>query len=156
MPAHPSDFAIAGIFLAIAVSSCGNSGPPADAGVGDVGAIAVEGSVTLIEGPFACPAISSFSINPAALASSEVARLEAVTVGPEPSTVRWSASSGSEAQFSDPTSLDTSFRCDGSGLVTVTVEVGVAIPNLGNVCSGLPNTTYSGTIDCEAAPARDW
>jgi hypothetical protein len=136
-------------------AACGGGGTDpgsADGAAGDTGSIAIEASVKLVDGPFVCPAIASFSITPAAAVLNQAAQLGIVTVGPSPSTIHWSVSPSSGGVFSDPSSPSPVFRCESLGVMTISVQVGVVDPNLGSVCVGVAGTSYSGTIRCEAGP----
>jgi hypothetical protein len=126
---------------------CGGSGTTH--GNQDAGAIAVEASVTLLQGPFTCPAVTSFSIDRAELPVGTTAQLDVETAGPPPTAVQWTSTPPSAGDFSDPTSLHPTYRCAAGSRVTVTVELELDVPNLGDVCAGVANTTYSGSIRCE-------
>jgi hypothetical protein len=130
----------------------GGAGPGLpDSAAEGAGAVAVDASVVLVQGPFVCPAIDAFSIDPAAVVPDQAAQLEVTTVGPSPSTIQWTVSPPSGGVFSDPTAPDPAFHCGAVGIMTVAVQVGIVDPNLGNVCIGVANTSYSGLIRCEAA-----
>src|SRR5277367_658727 len=133
-------FGISAAFGAALIAGCGGepfTSDPPDAEADGTGAVAVEAGLLLIEGPYTCPGIASFSINPASLAPQQAAQLEAITVGPTPSLVQWTANPVTGGNFSDSGSLTPTFLCTGAGHVVVTVKVGVVVPNEGNVCDGV-------------------
>jgi hypothetical protein len=144
MKASPRILSVATAVAVAITAGCGSSPGPEDAG-----AIAVEASVQLVEGPYVCPGIASFSIIPANVKVLESTQLAIQTVGPTPSIVAWSVSPDSAGVFSDPASMAPTFSCTGLGRVVVTVKVGIFVPNLGNVCEGVSSTMYSGAIDCQ-------
>jgi hypothetical protein len=135
-------------------TGCGGGGAGGglpDGAAEGAGGIAVDASVVLVQGPFVCPAIDAFSIDPAAVVLHQAAQLEVTTVGPAPSMIQWTVTPPSGGDFSDPTVPNPVFLCGAVGAMTVAVQVGIVDPNLGNVCAGVANTSYSGVIRCEAA-----
>jgi hypothetical protein len=121
------------------------------------GSVHVDAGVVVVGQPARqCPGISSFSISPAEiLATGQTAQLNVATVGPAPTSIQWTVSGGSGGNFSSPTAANPVFSCGGAGLVTVTVQVleNGTHPDgtdAGNVCNGVANTSFSGTINCEA------
>jgi hypothetical protein len=123
----------------------------------DTGSVAVDAGVVLVaQGAYQCPGISSFSISPAEiLATGQTAQLNVATVGPAPTSIQWTASGGAGGGFSNPNAANPTFSCGGPGAVTVTVQVleNGTHPDgtdAGNVCNGVANTSFSGTINCEA------
>jgi hypothetical protein len=135
-----------------ASAACGGgaSVPPAPRPKSTEGAVAIDASVVLIEGEeYACPGISSFSINPASVLVGQPAQLGVKTVGPAPSGIEWIADPVSGGTLSSSTSPTPTFLCAHSGEVAVTVGLSLVVPGAGNVCEGAMYTSYSGTIDCE-------
>jgi hypothetical protein len=123
----------------------------------DTGSVAVDAGVVVVaQGAYQCPGISSFSISPAEiLASGQTAQLNVATVGPAPTSIQWTVSGGAGGGFSNPNAANPTFSCGGAGVVTVTVQVleNGTHPDgtdAGNVCNGVANTSFSGTINCEA------
>jgi hypothetical protein len=109
--------------------------------------VSVDASIaTVHQAPVACPGISSFSISPAEVQLGQPAYLSVATVGPIP-TINWSVDPASGGRFSNAHSVSPVFQCGGPGVVTVTVQVGVAGTA---ACKGVANTSLSGTINCEA------
>jgi hypothetical protein len=128
----------------------GASIPPAPGHKSTEGAVAIDASVVLVEGEeYACPGISSFSINPASVLVGQPAQLGVKTVGPAPSGIEWTASPASGGTLSSTTSATPTFLCAQSGEVVMTVGVSLVVPGAGNVCEGAMYTSYSGTVDCE-------
>jgi hypothetical protein len=147
------------LVLAVAVgcvvdAGCGGAEPvqPSDAGNKHDASINVfiDASVSLVRGvAYACPGISSFSIDPASVIEGQGAQLGIETVGPTPSTIEWTESPDAGGSFSSTTSLTPMFFCAHSGNVTVNVQVTRFISGAGNVCEGVPYTSYSGNVNCE-------
>jgi hypothetical protein len=109
------------------------------------GSVAVDAGVTLDADPqMVCPAISSFSINPALLALGQPAAVSIETVGPDPA-IWWSVKPEFGGQFADARAADTTFQCASGGQMTVGVTVG--LPDSGD-CQGLEFTSYRGQVNC--------
>jgi hypothetical protein len=126
---------------------------PADV---DNGSVAIDAAVTLqSQSPFVCPAIAGVSISPAELMPPETAALGAQIVGGDGGvpTVQWTSTCGTIA---NPTSASATFSCGAvTGTCTVTLTVGLDGTGLdggsvGQVCTGIANTTTSETITCES------
>ena len=129
----------------------GGAGPGLpDSAAEGAGAVAVDASVVLVQGPFVCPAIDAFSHRPR-------------RSGPRPGRAARGDHRGAVAVDDPvdgqptvgvsspiPTVPDPAFHCGAVGVMTVAVQVGIVDPNLGNVCIGVANTSYSGLIRCEA------
>ncbi len=117
------------------------------------GSFAVDAGVILVnQPPILCPAIASFSINPAALAVGQGAQLGVLASAP--STVEWSVTPPTGGSFVNPvdggpgaTSLAPEFLCSTPG-TTVTVTVSIGLVDSG-ACTGVAFTSLSATIACE-------
>jgi hypothetical protein len=105
-----------------------------------------------------CPTIASFAITPPAVEAGQGAQLSvSTTVAPGGSagtkTIAWAANPSTVGSIDDPTSATTVFECSGPGEATITVTVGltgsVGGIDAGNVCSGSPGSSASGSIECE-------
>jgi hypothetical protein len=123
----------------------------------NTGSVHVDAGVNVVaQGARTCPGISSFSISPAEiLATGQTAQLNVATIGPAPTSIQWTVSGGAGGGFSNPNAANPTFSCGGAGLVTITVQVleNGTHPDgtdAGNVCNGVANTSFSGTINCEA------
>jgi hypothetical protein len=122
----------------------------------DSGSIAVDAGVVLVDQPpFVCPALTGVGISPAEVRPPELASVNATTTsgaGGTP-TLLWTSTCGT---FANPTQANTTFSCGATtGSCTVTVTVGLNGTGLdggsvGQVCSGVANTSTSEVIVCEA------
>lgn len=143
--------ACGGLFAAVMVAACGashgDSRCPGDDYRCNSGTVSVDASVAVVyQPPVSCPGVSSFSISPAEVQLGQPAYLGVATVGPTP-TIEWSVLPASGGRFSNARSVSPIFQCAGPGVVTVSVEVGVAGTG---ACKGVANTSFSGTITCES------
>jgi hypothetical protein len=142
---HFSSSAAVAIAMALA-SACGGAGHTR--GDGGTGGISIDGGVVFNEEPFVCPAIAGLTINPASVPLADDVHLRVDTVGPPPSVLVWSATPPSGGAFSDAGATEPTFHCAATGVVGVTVHVGIADPSFGDVCSGVANTDATGRIRC--------
>jgi hypothetical protein len=117
------------------------------------GSVAVDASVILVnQPPIVCPAIASFSVDPAELAVGQGAQLGVAANAP--STVEWSVTPPTGGSFVNPvdggpgaTSLAPEFLCATPGS-TVTVTVTIGLLDSG-ACTGVAFTSLSAAIVCE-------
>jgi hypothetical protein len=142
---------------------------PTDASVAatvDSGSVAVDAGVTLInQSAFLCPGITGVSISPAELKPPETAALNAgIYLPPAPGgteTLTWSATCGTGAAIiTNPNAANTTFSCGTAinTLCTLTLTVGLNGTaadggTVGQVCTGVGNTTISESINCEPGGA---
>jgi hypothetical protein len=131
---------------------------PTDAAVAtqvDSGNLAVDAGVVLVnQAPFVCPGITGVSISPAEVMAPESAALTATSTsgGGGTATLLWTATGGT---IDNPTSPSATFHCNGGGQVaTVTLTVGLLGTgadggSVGQVCSGVANTTITHDVVCE-------
>ncbi|MGO9836176.1 MAG: hypothetical protein ACLP1X_18400 [Polyangiaceae bacterium] len=132
---------------------------PTDAAItADVvnGAIAVNAPVVYaMQAPFQCPGITGVGVSPAELMPPETASLTAMETGGDggTTTLLWTSTCGT---ITNPTQASATFSCGATtGVCTVTLTVGLDGTGLdggsvGQVCTGIANTTASETINCEA------
>jgi hypothetical protein len=122
----------------------------------DSGNIAVDAGVLLTnQAPFVCPAIAGVAVSPAELFPPETASLSATEIGGSvgTATVQWTSTCGT---IGNPNSLNATFSCGtatGPCVVTLTVGLngtGLDGGSVGQVCTGIANTSASETINCEA------
>jgi len=120
------------------------------------GAIAVNVPVEYeTQAPFQCPGITGVGISPAELMPPETATLTAMETGADGGTptLLWTSTCGT---ITNPTQANATFSCGPTtGTCTVTLTVGLDGTGLdggsvGQVCTGIANTTASETITCEA------
>jgi hypothetical protein len=130
----------------------------------DSGFIAVDAGVVLVnQPPFACPGITGVSVSPAEIASNgQIAALTGTFTGSNGGvqTLLWSTDC-TGAILTNPTSPDATFACGSTQPGTtchVTLTVGLDGTGLdggsvGQVCTGVPLTTTTETINCEMVTA---
>ncbi len=119
------------------------------------GSVAVEAGVSVVVNPpFQCGGISSFSISPAEVGVGQTSALTISTVGPV-SAITWSVSPSTldagagnigagvdgGASITNPGSANASFTCTVPGQYVVTASIAP--------CTGQQFTTISGLINCE-------
>jgi hypothetical protein len=133
---------------------------PTDAAVAtqvDSGNLAVDAGVVVVnQAPYVCPAITGVSISPAEVTTTESAALTATSAGGAGGSVTllWTATGGT---IDNPTSPSATFHCAGSGTATVALTVGLLGTgadggSVGQVCTGVANTTLTQQIVCEGPP----
>jgi hypothetical protein len=134
----------------------------------NTGSVAVEAGITAQPvAPYACPGITSFSIVPAELLSTQPAMVSIQTTGTV-SAISWTASgcnavngpgTGTVTGFTSPSAASTTFSCGScAGQVTVQAQVLYDQVQPGsdastNVCAGAQFTTFTGLINCEGGGA---
>jgi hypothetical protein len=132
----------------------------------NTGSVAVEAGITAVPvAPYTCPGITSFSIVPAELLSSQPAMVSIQTTGTV-SAIQWTTSAcmnspgqgpgtGTPTGFTNPTAASTTFSCGScQGQVTIQAQVQYDQVEPGqdagtNVCAGAQFTTFTGLINCE-------
>jgi len=123
----------------------------------DNGVLAVNATATLqSQPPYQCPGIAGIGVNPAELMPPETSALAAQVVATADAgtlTLQWTSTCGT---ITNPTSPSATFSCGSTtGVCTVTLTVGligtgVDGGSVGQVCTGIANTTASENITCEA------
>jgi hypothetical protein len=123
------------------------------------GNLAVEAGVILVnQAPFVCPGITGVSISPAELLSPETAALSAGVTGSSGGTptLQWTTSC-SGAEITPANAANATFLCGSTPpgtQCTVTLTVGLNGTgadggSVGQVCTGVVNTTTTESITCE-------
>jgi len=124
------------------------------------GSVEVDAGVSLdAQGPYQCPAIQSFSISPALLATGAgggVSQLSATQVGGTPGTITWSVNATSVQVSLTPTPGMPGYatvKCLLPGTYTFTAKLALNVIPLEqdasvNVCLGQPFTTMTGMLNC--------
>jgi hypothetical protein len=122
----------------------------------DSGNIAIDAGVTLgNQAPFVCPAIAGFGVSPAELLPPETASLAATEVGGSggTTTLQWTSTCGTITNANAPNATFSCGSTTGPCVVTLTVGLngtGLDGGSVGQVCTGVANTSASETINCEA------
>jgi hypothetical protein len=120
------------------------------------GAIAVTVPVVYAtQAPFQCPGIAGVGVSPAEVMPPETATLTAMEIGGDGGTptLLWTSTCGT---ITNPTQASATFSCGSTtGNCTVTLTVGldgtgVDGGSVGQVCTGIANTTASQSVDCES------
>jgi hypothetical protein len=136
---------------------------PTDAAVAtavDSGNIAVDAGVVLVnQAPFICPGITGVSVSPAEVLPPQTAGLTGTFTGSSggTQTLLWTTDCAG-ANIANPTSPNAVFACGSTPAGTtchVTLTVGLLGTgadggSVGQVCTGLTNTTTTESIVCEA------
>lgn len=151
---------------------------PADTGLPilDASPIAIDSPPSLVgQGPYTCPGIASFTVEPAEILGSQAAALNVTTVGNSAGTIVWTDvwSDGSVCPTDAPAGFfgpdggatssgnSVSFSCAGcTGAVVLTAQAQLDIVPAGqdastNVCEGVQFTSYSANIVCENGASGD-
>jgi hypothetical protein len=130
----------------------------------DSGNIAVEAGVVLVnQAPFVCPGITGVSVSPASIMPPETAALTATFTGSSggTQTLLWTTDCAG-ASISNSTSPSATFACGSTpgGICHATLTVGLDGTaadggTVGQVCTGVANTTTTESIACESGGSCD-